>query len=457
MSAPGDIGVTARLATHLAALQPQDLPAEVLAVTRAGLADTLAVALAGLSAAGVRSVHALVRADSGTPEAALWGRPERLPAAAAAFANSVAAAALDYDGLDPVAVTHNDIVTVPALLAVAQRTGASGQAFLTTLAATNDLVSRLSEAAEGQDGWFRTSVFGVIGAAAGSARLLGLPAPGIVDAMGVALSSVGGTQQPMVERALTKRLQAAFAARAGVQAALLVQAGIRAPQQALEGRFGLYAMYQRGQAQRTLDGLGRDWRNTRLLLKPYPSCAATHAAIEAARELVAQHRLAAGDVAGIEVVLTPFAHRLVGAPYAPDPASETAAQFSVQYALASVLARGGLSVADLQPQRAAEPGVVALARRIRVAADPALGEGLAPAIVRLATRDGTVLEQVGRHLPGSPGQPLSPEAHRRKLQDCLHAAGVDDDVDAFLDRIAALAQLPDLRAFALPQVARRPA
>lgn len=443
-----------RIGTHVAAVRLAQIPQTVVAAAKRSLADTLAVALAGVDAQGVEPVRSVVRADGGVPQATLWGTQERLPASAAAFANSVAAAALDWDGIDPVAVTHNDIVTVPALLAVAEREGASGAEFLAALIVANDLVSRLAAAAPGHDGWFRTSVFGVFGAAAGAARLLGLDAAGIARSLGVALSTAGGTQQPMVERALTKRVQAAWAARAGVQSALLAQAGVTAPAAALDGRFGLYALYQRGEPGQVADGLGERWHNERLSLKKYPSCAATHAAIEAALALAEDHDLQPEALVGLEVVLSPYAHRLVGAPYVP--ADEVAAQFSVQYAVAVALARRRFSVLDLQPAQAGDPAVVALARRVAVSVDDGLGDAMAPATVRVATRAGARLERVAAQLPGSPAQPLGAMAHAAKLRDALAAAPSALDAAALLAAVDTLDSEPSVARFAALLQSARP-
>nr|WP_294548139.1 MmgE/PrpD family protein [uncultured Rhodopila sp.] len=70
----------------------------------------------------------------------------------------------------------------------------------------NDITCRLALATKAHSGWFYSSIHGVLGTAVACARLLGLDAGQTAHALGIALSLVGGTQQPMVERSLTKRL-----------------------------------------------------------------------------------------------------------------------------------------------------------------------------------------------------------------------------------------------------------
>ena len=91
-------------------------------------------------------------------------------------------------------------------------------------------------------GWFYTSIHGVFGAAGGCAMVLGLPPERIRNALGLALSQASGTQQPMVEKCLSKRVQSAFASRAGVLSALLSAGGMRAPSDVFEGNFALERM-----------------------------------------------------------------------------------------------------------------------------------------------------------------------------------------------------------------------
>ena len=68
----------------------------------------------------------------------------------------------------------------------------------------------------------------VFGAAAAAGKLLGLDADGIANALGLALSRAGGTQQALLEKSLAKRAQSGFAAEAGVFAAQLAAAGLSA-------------------------------------------------------------------------------------------------------------------------------------------------------------------------------------------------------------------------------------
>ena len=213
------------LAQHIAGLRYEDLPDYAVRAAKQFMLDTLAVAWAGSNSPGCADAHAMLADEGGRADGTVGAYGGKLPAPAAAFANSMFAAALDFDSLGRDAPSHVNIVVLPAALALAERRHVSGKEFLTALVAGSDLMCRLGVACESQGpskGWFYTSVHGVFGSVAASARLMGLDAVGIRNAIGIAFSQAAGTQQANIEPSLTKRMQSGFASRSGVFAALLL-------------------------------------------------------------------------------------------------------------------------------------------------------------------------------------------------------------------------------------------
>lgn len=167
------VGITDRLAAHVAQTRFAQLPAAEIDAAETSLLETMAVAVAAVGAPGVDACLELARQGHGG-HSALWLTGEPALPGRAAFANSVAAAALDYDSLHHHAVAHSDIVIVPAAVAVAQQRNCDGRELLAAIALGNDVLCRLALGTRGEyRGWFFTSVYGVIAAAAVSARLLG--------------------------------------------------------------------------------------------------------------------------------------------------------------------------------------------------------------------------------------------------------------------------------------------
>ena len=352
-------------------------------------------------------------------ESLLWGWLEHASLLDAVLINGVAAAALDYDGLHMGAVAHTDIVCLPAVLAVAEREHASGQDFLAALVLANETVCRLGSATNLHSGWFYTSIHGVFGAAAGCAKLLGLDAQGITHALGIALSQVGGTQQSMVEKALTKRVQAALAGRAGAFSGLMARAGITAPREAFEGRFGFYNMYEKGDTRPVLAGLGEQYLCADTSMKKYPSCACNHAVLEATLQLVDEYDLKPEDCLALKATITPYMNRLVGAPYDPGSNPQVAAQFSAQYSVACAVLRRRLGVAEIQDAAAMDPALGAFARRVEIVVDESNNGELVPAAIEITTRGHGVLRRMVDVLPGTPQRPLSDAELAAKVSECL--------------------------------------
>jgi len=224
-----------QLAKHAVTIPYEAIPKPALESAKLFMLDTLAVAWAGSDAPGVREALALLVDEGGRADATVWSGGERLPAMAAAFANSMAASALDYDSIGRTASMHVNIAVLPAALAVAERERASGQDFLAALTIGADLMYRIGKAAKKPNrGFHYTGAFGGFGAAASAARLLRLDATSAGHALGIAFMQASGTQQANIDPSLSKRMLSAFAARAGVNAALLAQRGITAPKEVFE-------------------------------------------------------------------------------------------------------------------------------------------------------------------------------------------------------------------------------
>ena len=436
--------VALQIAQHLHAAKP---PAAIVVRAKRLLLDTLAVALAGTRAPGVEGLHRLMQADGGTGASTVWGFDTRLPASAAALVNACAGAALDYDSLNR--SVHADSVVLAAALATAEQQGSTGAEFLRAFILGGELVCRLARATRGeQRGWSQSAVHGVFGAAAACALLLRL-APGcIADALGIALGLAGGTQQSNVEQVLTKRLQPALAARHGVFAAGAAATGISAPREVFEGRFGFWALYQPGSPDELLLDFGRRFVIDETGLKKYPVCACSHAAIEACLALVREHDLAPDAVESVEAIISPFMDRLVGGVFDPARDPQVTAQFSLRYALASVLLRRRLGLAELERAAVLDPEIAAIASRVRLTVDAANREELAPATVHLRLRTGTSLSRTLGVMPGSGDAPLSEADLDGKLAECARhglrtmSPGQQQALRAAIERLDAA---PDLR------------
>ena len=195
-----------------------------------------------LGSANDPAVTAALRAllpFSGAATSAVIGRPERLDAMGASFLNAISANLLDFDD------THLDTIIHPAapvaapVLALAQARGFSGRAVLTAFILGVEVECRVGNAVSPGHyarGWHITSTCGVFGAAAACAKLLGLSADQISNAIGIAASQSAGIVENLPSAA--KNVSVGNAARNGLFAALLAAEGYSASPRAIEGPLG---------------------------------------------------------------------------------------------------------------------------------------------------------------------------------------------------------------------------
>jgi 2-methylcitrate dehydratase PrpD len=410
--------LTEKLARFVVDTDFDDLPPDVVTSTKRRVLDTIGVAWAGSTAPGCEAAEATTLSEGANGVSTLWASGERTGCRGAAFVNGMHAAALDYDSVYERGSVHPDIVTVPAAWAIAEQVGASGRAFLTAVVVGNEIACRLGAANLENRGWFYTSAHGVFGAAAAAAKLLGLDADGIANALGLALSRAGGSQQALIEKSLAKRAQSGFAAEAGVFSAQLAAAGVSGPREAIEGKFGYHALYGSGNCDVLIDGIGTQYESLATAIKKYPSCTANHVPIDLLIECAKSKDLSPNDIDSIEIQLSPFADQLVGATFDPSSNPQVAAQFSIHYSAASALLRRRLGIAEIQDAAVFDPAVEQFISKVAVTIENSNTGKFAPAGVRIHTAGGKVLESRLDHVPGTPMNPLSDAQIAAKFRDC---------------------------------------
>src|SRR5690349_19869500 len=135
-----------QLGAFAAGTRFDDLPGDVVDSVRKRVLDTVGIAVAAAPLETSRAARAWARSQGGKPVASAVGVPERLPASLAAFVNGVLAHSLDYDDTHLPSVLHPSASVVPASLAVAQETGASGRATIAAIACGLEVCVRIGMA-----------------------------------------------------------------------------------------------------------------------------------------------------------------------------------------------------------------------------------------------------------------------------------------------------------------------
>jgi 2-methylcitrate dehydratase PrpD len=368
-----------------------------------------------------------------------------------AFVNGTFAHGIDFDDTHPGAVVHPSASVVSAALAVAERDGADGRAFLTAVVVGLESAVRLGLAAGGSfhdRGFHTTGVCGAPACALVSGTLAKLDATQIADAIGLASSIAAGSLEFLTDGTWSKRIHAGWAAHAGMVAAELARRGFSGPRQSLDGRFGFYRSHLGETAwdiRRLTDGLGHRWELLDIALKPYPCCHFNHAFIDCA----AAARSASGfDVERIERIdcfIHPRQMPVVCEPVASKarPQSEYDAKFSLPYAVACMLVRGHVDVDDFTDEAIRDPKILALAAKTTCPADASADyPRVFPGRLRITFaggRDQEWSEPINR---GSSENPLTDDEVREKFSRNASRALTSEQVEQLIAAVENVEQ-PD--------------
>jgi 2-methylcitrate dehydratase PrpD len=333
----------------------------------------------------------------------------------AALINGIAAHGEDYDDTFEGGPVHAGAVIVPAVLAAAERYGASGEAILCGIAVGTETMCRLGLVAPmrvHKAGFHPTSVFGAIGSAIAVAVTLGLDAKAIVDAMGVVGSMAGGIIEYLAEGAWTKRLHAGWAAQSGIRAALLARGGFVGPRTVFEGTHGFFFGFANSSDNDftpLTGGFGTEWLMETVAFKPYACGTMIHPYIDCAIRLAA-HGIRDEDIVAIECdTAEGIVHRL-WEPLAGKqvPPNAYAAKFSTPFCMALGFVHRDVGLGAFTEEAAHDPRVRALAAKIRYRIDPANPYPRAfTGHLRATLIDGRVIEERQPHFRGGAQEPLS--------------------------------------------------
>src|SRR3990172_8235203 len=138
---------TRALAEFAASLSYDDLPAEVMDVTKRMILDSLGTALAATTLGdGCKESMSVMRELGGKPESTILGIGEKVSAPNAAFANGALVHALNYDPIGT-HVGHLGVVCLAAPLAMAEAVGrVTGRELLTASVVACEITARVTAA-----------------------------------------------------------------------------------------------------------------------------------------------------------------------------------------------------------------------------------------------------------------------------------------------------------------------
>ncbi len=411
------------LAGNAVRVKYDDLPKDVVEITKKFILDTLATTIAGSSAPGCKSVVDLVKDWGGKEEATIMIYGGKVISENAALVNSMMAHARDFDDTHDVAVLHANASVLPATLAMAERKGGvTGRDLIAAVATGVDVMCRLGLGVIGQLSWHFSSTLGYFAATIATGKILGLDEDKLLHAMGIAYSQCAGNVQCIVDGSLTKRMQPAFAARASVLSSILAQHGITAARNIFEGQYGFFPLYHGGKydRERITKNLGTEFEGKNLSIKLYPCCRYNHASIDATLNMVRENDIQPDDVVEAVAHVTQATYDLVGKPFEIRESPQVDAQFNLAYTISVAIVGRSVFIDDFFEEKIrGDTRVLQLAKKVRVVVDQeSIARGLTPCVVDIRTEDGKVYSERVEIMRGDPRKPVSIEEVAQKFRKC---------------------------------------
>lgn len=426
------------------------IPPAAREACRTYLLDSLGVAVAGSTAPWAHDLAAMQAQWGAADDATNWVFGRRLPAPAAALTNAYQIHNSEYDCIHEAAVVHPMAVTLPALMAVAEREGGfSGSDFLTALIIGVETACTIGIAATGGMRFFRPATAGAFGAVAAIGRLKSFDAATLRNAFGIVYGQMSGNMQAHTEGSVLLAMQIGFNARNAVIAADMAAAGVPGLEDMLEGEFGYYALIEQSHdLPGAVAQLGNPWNITEVAHKPFPSGRATHGVLDALLELQRAHRFSVADVADIEAVIPPLTYQLVARTPVPG-LTPNQARLCIGYVAARALQDGTLGVDDFTTEALSDPDTFATAQKVAITKDSNSDpSALAPVTVVVNLTDGRRLETTQALIYGNPAKPMTPDAHLEKFRNNWLSGAAPlpvENGEALIETVAAIDAVSDIR------------
>jgi 2-methylcitrate dehydratase PrpD len=432
---------SASLARFVARTRWDQIPGEVRHEAKRALVNFFGTALAGCADPAIGAAQAVFAPFSAGHACTVIGRTESTDALHAASLNAMSGNVFDYDDTHLPTIIHPTAPVAPALLALAQIRGLSGRDLLLAFVLGVEIECRLGNAVSPghyQRGWHITSTCGVFGAAAASARALGLDELRTLWALGNASAQSCGLVETL--GSMAKSIGVGNAASNGLLSALLAAQGFQGPAQPIEGPRGfLRVTCDAPDIAALTDGLGERWELRKNTYKPYPCGVVLNPVIEASLALQRRHGpLALAELVRVELRGHPLLRERTDRPL---PQSGREAQVSAQHAVAVCLARGRAGLDEFSDASVADANSRALADKLVFIDDSR--RGIESAGVTLRLRDGRSLVHEVEVARGSLGAPLGDRELEDKLVELAAWGGSACEARPLLDALWSLDERAD--------------
>ena len=450
-----------------------EIPGRAVEIAKERILDTLGVALAGAVEPGGagRITIDLVKELGGVPTSTVIAGGFKTSIPNAALANGTSAHTLDYDDTSIYPICHYSGALLPAILAVAEQTKASGKEILEAFILGWEVGARIGACLGGAHyfkiGFHPCGTFPCLGVAAASAKLLNLDLEQTRAALGIAASAAGGIRKQYGTN--TKPLHSGYSARNGIIAAMLAIKGFTGNKDVLDQdpeadsthhmyfSFPLvFAQERNYDLSKLTEELGKSYNlvshHVRTKLHPGPNGSAVFE--DLAIDMVKKYHIGVEQIEEVELRGT-SAFIGVCAIFS-NPRTPDEARYSANYQVAVAILDGKVGIEQHREERMHRADVQKLMKKVRVSELPgtqaimnnatetgnitmaSLGE------MTIRLKDGSEFTEKRERPKGSEDFPLEYQDLRDKYWDCASRALPLPSVKRVAELIENLDEIPNI-------------
>jgi len=366
-----------------------DIPPQALDHAAMLISSTVASAACGIGITSSKIMRDLANERGGTPDASIWfDSGGKLPVVSAAQVNAVMSDAAASDDSDLRNIVHAGTPLVSTSLAIAERTGASGQDILAAIVLGYETSGRIGEAITPafQTRGFHGCLVAIFGGTVAAARLLKLDEAQMAQAIALSATSIGGLRAA-ADTSESREYHAGSATMLGIQATLAAEKGYISEESIFETQRGFFATYGDTDGASVTQGLGGAWDIiTDMAIKLVPGGHPSHSLAEAAANAARDGQVSPDEVETI-TLSRPGVTALTGPIH---PAGLIDMAHSPAYFLAAGVADHEFSWAHATDAKITDPVIHQLIDKVRVGAPPTqqVEEYKQGATVTIQTKDG---------------------------------------------------------------------
>ncbi len=457
-----ETGASEAVIDYISAADWQSFPGRAIEQSKIQVLDSLGVMLAGSASSASRILREEIQSYEGRAEASTLGEGAfRAPVALAALANGTSGHAHDYDdtqlsttpdrifGL----LTHPTVPALAASLAIGEARSISGKELLTAVLVGVEVECKIAEAIDPshyEKGFHSSATIGTFGAAASTAKLVGLSREALGHCLGIAVSSASGIRANF--GTMTKPLHVGRATENGVRATLLASRGYTADAAGLDGRWGFFQVFSHGAEAPAFDPeriVGRLGNPLTLLdpgvsIKPYPCGCLGHPTMDAMRGLVIDNDVSADAIERVRVragsnILNPLRYKTAQ--------NELEAKFCIPFMMSAIALRRKAGIQEFSDDFVRSEPVQSFMERVETVFDEAIerqGADKMRSVVEVQMKNGRLLTREAGEYRGGPALPLSREELVLKFNECASEVLSEERIETAVARVEELENLESL-------------